>query len=358
MTLPSCPLPLPDSLDEDALVTLAHGGGGRLMRRLIEDVFAAEFDNQWMREGHDGAILEALPGRPVLTTDSFVVSPLFFPGGDIGELAVCGTVNDLAMCGATPRYLTTGFVIEEGFSIADLRRVVRSMARAAASAGVQIVTGDTKVVERGKADGLFINTAGLGFVRDGEETRPSRVEVGDAILVSGDVGRHGVAVLAAREGLGLETDLLSDCAPVAGAARALIDAGIEVHCMRDLTRGGLATALVELATSVDLCLSIDETKVPVIGAVRGAAELLGLDPLYVANEGRFVAIVRGADAERCLEVLASEAQAASRDALTPFAPALIGEVRQAPAGRVLATTTTGAERLLGMLSGEQLPRIC
>lgn len=328
------------------------------MRRLIEEVFAAEFDNPWTREGHDGAVLEATLGRPVLTTDSFVVSPIFFPGGDIGELAVCGTVNDLAMCGATPRYLTVGFVIEEGFRVADLRRIVRSMASVAKAAGVEIVTGDTKVVERGKADGLFINTAGLGFVRDGEEARPGRIEVGDAILVSGDVGRHGVAVLAAREGLGLETDLNSDCAPVASAARALIETGIEVHCMRDLTRGGLATALVELATSAGMCMSIDEAAVPVIGAVRGAAELLGLDPLYVANEGRFVALVRGGDAARALEVLAVEAMAVSGGDPMPFAPAVIGEVRGAPEGRVLARTTTGAERLLDMLSGEQLPRIC
>jgi hydrogenase expression/formation protein HypE len=320
------------------------------MRRLINDVFAAEFDNEWTREGHDGAVLEPSSGRCVLTTDSFVVSPMFFPGGDIGELAVCGTVNDLAMCGAVPRYLTTGFVIEEGLEIRVLRRVVRSMKRAADVAGVAIVTGDTKVVERGKADGLFINTAGLGFVADGEEARPGRIAAGDAILLSGDVGRHGVAVLAAREGLRFETDLLSDCAPVNHATRALIDRGIEVHCLRDLTRGGLATALVELATSSGLCLGIDETAVPVTAAVRGAAELFGLDPLYVANEGRFVALVRGDQSDAALEIL--------RDVAGDFAPARIGEVRAAPEGRVLAATATGAERLLDVLSGEQLPRIC
>lgn len=346
----ACPIPIEDY----PLVTLAHGGGGRLMRQLIGKLFATAFDNAWLREQHDGAILPAPDGAgllPVLTTDSFVVAPRWFPGGDIGHLAVCGTVNDLAMCGAIPRHLTCSFVIEEGLAMDELWRVATSMADTARAAGVEVVTGDTKVVDRGKADGLFVNTAGLGWVEPERQARPARIAPGDALLVSGDVGRHGVAVLGARGELGLGTAVASDCQPLNAQTRGLIEAGVDVHCLRDATRGGLASALVELAGTRGVDLHLDETAVPVLDEVRGVCELLGLDPLYVANEGRFLAVVPADQADRALEVLA---------ALAPGdGAARVGTVG-APADRprVLSRGITGIERVLDLLSGEQLPRIC
>jgi len=346
----ACPIPIEDY----PVVTLAHGGGGRLMRQLVGKLFATAFDNEWLREQHDGAVLPGpdMPGAlPVLTTDSFVVWPRWFPGGDIGELAVCGTVNDLAMCGAVPRHLTCSFVIEEGLAIEELWRVVQSMARTAAAAGVEIVTGDTKVVDRGKADGLFINTAGLGWVEPGREARPARIEPGDVILVSGDVGRHGIAVLGARGELGIETSVMSDCQPLNAQTRGLIEAGIDVHCLRDATRGGLASALVELCQTRGVDLSIDETLVPVHPEVAGASELLGLDPLYIANEGRFLAIVPREQADEALAIL---------HRIAPDDGAAIcghvGPTSTRP--RVHCMGFTGVERILDLLSGEQLPRIC
>ena len=329
----------------------AAGGGGRLMRQLIDKMFGAAFRNEWSEEQHDGAILPDVPGRqPVLTTDSFVVDPLSFPGGDIGTLAVCGTVNDLAMCGAEPKYLTCGFVIEEGLPMEQLWSVVCSMQSTAEQAGVQIVTGDTKVVDRGKADKLFINTAGLGFVEPGHAARPGRIQANDVVLLSGDVGRHGVVVLAARDGLGFETEIESDCQPLNHATRGLLDAGVEVHCFRDLTRGGLATGMVELAGTAGLACSIREAEVPVREDVRGACELLGLAPLYVANAGRFVAVVSEAHADRAIEVL--------RGLGGDHQPVRIGSFQAGRGGRVTLQTTAGSERILDMLSGEQLPRIC
>ena len=349
----ACPIPI----EEYPLVTLAHGGGGRLMRQLIGKLFGTAFDNAWLREQHDGAILPGPPEGhgpgmlPVLTTDSFVVSPRVFPGGDIGELAICGTVNDLAMCGAIPRHLTCSFVIEEGLAMDELWQVASSMARTAAAAGVEVVTGDTKVVDRGKADGLFVNTAGLGWVEPERQARPARIEPGDALIVSGDVGRHGVAVLGARGELGLGTAVESDCQPLNGQTRALIDAGIDVHCLRDATRGGLASALVELSATRGLDVHLDETQVPVLDEVRGACELLGLDPLYVANEGRFLAVVAGDQVDAALDVL---------HRLAPDdGAAHIGSVGvEATRPRVHATGITGVDRILDLLSGEQLPRIC
>jgi hydrogenase expression/formation protein HypE len=342
---PVCPLPhdLPDT------VQLAHGGGGRAMKRLIDTVFRAAFDNPYLAEEHDGALVETGP-RSALTTDSYVVWPLIFPGGDIGRLAVNGTVNDLAMCGARPRYMTAGFILEEGLSMATLTRIVASMADAAATAGIPIVTGDVKVVDKGKADGLYINTAGVGDLIAPGSITPRHVQASDAVIISGDIGRHGIAVMAARHELGLESEITSDCAPLAEPVLALIDAGIRVHCLRDLTRGGLASALVEVAETSGLAVATDEAAIPVRDDIRAACELLGLDPVYVANEGRFVAFLDARDAENALAVLTRFD--ICRDA------AVIGSVKAGPAGRVTMRGPLGADRVIDMLSGEQLPRIC
>lgn len=341
----SCPVPH----GMDAHVQMAHGGGGRAMNRLIERLFRPAFDNPYLREAHDGAVFE-ISGRAAVTTDSYVVSPLAFPGGDIGRLAVNGTVNDLAMCGAKARYLTAGFILEDGLEMRTLAAVVAAMAEAAASAGVQIVTGDIKVVERGKADGLYINTTGMGEVVAAERIGPRSVRPGDAVILSGDIGRHGMAVMAAREDLGLESGIASDSAPLTEPVMALLEAGIRLHCLRDLTRGGLASALVEIAETAGLAIETEETAAPVRADVRAACELLGLDPVYVANEGRFVAFVPPEDAERTISLL--RGYEASREA------ARIGAVTDGPAGRVSMRGPLGVFRAIDMLSGEQLPRIC
>jgi len=343
---PVCPLPIA----QYPHVVLAHGGGGSLMHQLIESVFARRFSNPALDERHDGALLEVDSAHLAFTTDSYVVRPLFFPGGDIGTLAIYGTVNDLAMCGARPRWLSAGFIIEEGLPMETLDRVASSMARAATETGVQLVTGDTKVVEKGKGDGLFINTAGIGIVKHGVRLGPRMVLPGDAVLLSGDVGRHGMAIMSVREGLEFESRIVSDCAPVADAALALIDAGIEVHCMRDLTRGGLASALNEIASTASVEISIEETAVPVSEPVRGACEILGFDPLYVANEGRFVAFVSARDVDRAVEIV--------RHAPHGGGACLIGHVTGSDRGIVTLRSRIGTNRILDMLSGEQLPRIC
>jgi hydrogenase expression/formation protein HypE len=342
----SCPVPLAHKTE----ITVGHGGGGRLTQDLIERIFRPAFANAELEAQHDGAVVTAAGARLAFTTDAHVVSPLFFPGGDIGALAVNGTVNDLAMCGARPRWLSAGFILEEGLAVATLQRVVDSMSRAAAAAGVAIVTGDTKVVERGKGDGLYVTTAGVGVIEHGLTISPASVRAGDAVIVSGDVGRHGMAIMATREGLAFESAIESDCAPLTAAVQALLAAGLEIHCLRDLTRGGLATSLVEIAEAAKLCIGIDETKVPVTELVRGACELLGLEPLYVANEGRFVCILPATQADAALEIL--------RNTAPGGAPALIGHVRTTPAGLVTLKSVIGAERILDRLSGEQLPRIC
>jgi hydrogenase expression/formation protein HypE len=343
----SCPAPRPIKTH----ITIAHGGGGRLTQELIDRIFRPAFGTGALDAQHDGAILAAGGARLAFTTDAHVVTPLFFPGGDIGTLAVNGTVNDLAMCGARPRWLSAAFVLEEGLPIETLERVVRSMRDAAASAGVTVVTGDTKVVERGKADGLFITTAGIGVIeRDDLVVAPSSVRPGDAILLSGDIGRHGMAIMAARAGLAFESPIESDCAPLAAPVLALLEAGLEIHCLRDLTRGGLATALVEIAEAARLSIAIDEMRVPVTEPVRGACELLGLEPLYVANEGRFVCFLPPAQTAAALEILARTAPGGP--------PVLIGYVGEKNAGQVTLRSVTGVERIVDRLSGEQLPRIC
>jgi hydrogenase expression/formation protein HypE len=343
----ACPVPVGRTLE----IQLAHGGGGRMTQDLIARIFVPAFRNPALAAQHDGAVLLAPPGvRLAFSTDSHVVSPLFFPGGDIGRLAVLGTVNDLAMCGARPRWLSAGFILEEGLPVATLERVVQSMAAAALAAGVAIVTGDTKVVERGKGDGLFVNTAGIGWLEHDLAIGPAAVRAGDAILLSGDIGRHGMAILAQREGLAFESTIESDCAPLWPAVAALLAADIEVHCLRDLTRGGLATAVIEIAETAGLAVRLVEAAVPVTESVQGACELLGLDPFYVANEGRFIAIVPPAQVDAALAALARCAPGGP--------PARIGEVRDGPAGEVTLLGVVGVERILDRLSGEQLPRIC
>ena len=340
----SCPVPHAPG----TTVTLAHGSGGRLMHQLIGKIFLSAFTDPALHEAHDGARLEPCPDKLAFTTDSFVVRPLFFPGGDIGSLAVHGTCNDLAMCGAQPMYLSCGFIIEEGFSLEALAVVAQSMARAAAQVGARIVTGDTKVVERGKGDGLYLNTAGIGRILAPNPVSPERVRSGHVVILSGDVGAHGAAILSVREGLKFDTALQSDAAHLWPAVAALLESNADIACLRDLTRGGLATAVNEIAQKSGCGISIDEEKIPVRPEVAGACELFGLDPLYMACEGRLIAFVPHDHAERTLQALRSAGAQ----------PVIIGSVCKKPAGEVLLQTRIGVERVLDMLSGEQLPRIC
>lgn len=313
-----------------------------MSQRLIESVFMPLFSNELLDTRHDGAVFSIGNANLAFTTDSYVVRPLIFPGGTIGDLAVNGTVNDLAMCGAQPLYLSCGFILEEGLEIAILRTIAESMKVAANRAGVQLVTGDTKVVDHGKADGLYINTSGIGQVRHG--VGAERIEPGDAIIVSGDLGAHGITIMSTREGLEFDSPIESDTAPLWEPVAALLDAGIDIHCLRDLTRGGLTSALNELAQSRKLSVHLDESKIPVTETVRAACELLGLDPLYVANEGRFVAFIPANQAEQALQLLPE----ASR----------VGTVLSETATTVYLRSIAGGERILHMISGEQLPRIC
>ena len=343
----TCPVPLGNG----RRILLAHGGGGRLTRDLVENVFVPAFRNDALAVLHDSAVLERPSGALAFTTDSFVVHPLFFPGGDVGTLAVNGTVNDLAMSGARPLYLSLGFILEEGLAVDDLTRVVTSIQEAAREASVAVVAGDTKVVERGKGDGLFITSSGVGVVVAKRPVTPSEVRPGDAVLVSGTVGQHGVAVMAVRDGLAFAAPILSDCASVADAALALLASGLDVHCMRDPTRGGVATVLNEIASQARCEIAVHESAIPVSEDVAGACEVLGLDPLYVACEGRFLAFVAAADADRALEVLRARPETAQA--------CRIGTVRQGGTpGLVVLRTKGGGDRVLDLLSGEQLPRIC
>ena len=338
-----CPMPLTDN----PTIQMGHGGGGRMTRDLVEKVFLPVFGNDLLAPLHDGAILPRPGGRLAFTTDSFVVRPLFFRGGDVGTLAVNGTVNDLAMCGARPLYLSAGFLLEEGLPIKDLWRVVRSMGAAAAAAGVRIVTGDTKVVDRGHGDGIFINTAGVGVIETSLTVGPMSVRPGDSIVLNGDIGRHGIAVMAEREGLQFESEISSDCAPLFGPVHSLLEGGIEVHCLRDLTRGGLTAALVEICESARLPMRVEEEAVGVRDEVRGACEILGLEPFSVANEGRFVAFVPARQAEAARQLLGPEASVIGSVEPPGTSPPMV-EVR----------TALGTTRLLDLPSGEQLPRIC
>ena len=341
----NCPLPL-----RHDTIQLAHGGGGRIMRELLEKVMLPAFSNEALDARHDSAVLDMGGVRLAFTTDTYVVKPRFFPGGNIGKLAVYGTVNDLAMGGAKPQYLSVGLVLEEGYPIEELRRVVESMRVAAAECGVCFVTGDTKVVDKGKGDGIFINTAGIGLVPSGVDIGPHRVKAGDVVIVSGDVGRHGIAVMSVREGLTFETPIESDCASVHGLASALLAGGVDVHCMRDPTRGGLASVLNEIATDAQVGVEAVESAIPVEEGVAGACEMLGLDPLYVACEGRMVVFVPGGQAEQALGLLRSTkgGEGAVR----------IGTVTAEDKGTVFLRTSMGTKRILDLLSGEQLPRIC
>lgn len=336
--------PIPHSLYDR--VVPAHGAGGRLMHRLIADVFLAAFDDPELSRGHDGAVFD-LPPPLAITTDAFTVSPLRFPGGDIGSLAVYGTVNDLAMCGARPALITAAFVLEEGLPLEDLRRFASSMASAARRGGVRVVSGDTKVVERGHGDGVFITTTGIGSIVAPTPIGPAEVRVGDRVLVSGPVGDHGIAVMTAREDLGLHVAVKSDAAPVAEACLALLDAGIDVHCLRDPTRGGLSSALNEVVATANVGLCVQEAAIPIRPEVADACEVLGLDPLYVACEGRFVAFVARQHADQALAVLRDYGE-----------PALLGEVVAEHPGTVVLESVAGSRRVLDMLSGDQLPRIC
>jgi hydrogenase expression/formation protein HypE len=331
-------------------VVLGHGSGGRLSHDLVGRMILPALGSSPHLPLEDQAILETMPGRPAITTDSFVVSPLFFPGGDIGRLAVFGTVNDLAVGGAVPRHLALALILEEGLPLAVLAKVLASIKRACEESHVDIVTGDTKVVGRGKADGLFITTTGIGFVPPGRELSVTRARPGDRVIVSGSIGDHGIAVLAERESLALETTLKSDAAPVTGLVESVLELGRGIRCFRDPTRGGLSSALSEIAQASRVGVRLDEAAVPIKIEVRGACELLGFDPLYVACEGRVVAIVAP---EICEQVVsAMRAHELGRDA------AIIGDVVDEHPGVVTVRSCVGGERMLVMLSGEQLPRIC
>lgn len=331
-------------------IVLGHGSGGRLSAELLRDVFLPLLSNPILDRLDDQAILQIGGSRIAFTTDSFVVKPLFFRGGDIGSLAVHGTVNDLAMGGAQPLFLSAGFILEEGFPIEDLQRIVASMANAAAAVGVAVVTGDTKVVERGKGDGLFINTTGIGLVPGNLRMSASHARPGDRVILSGPIGDHGIAILAEREGLEFETAILSDSAPLHELVAAMLDASTEIRCMRDPTRGGLSSALNEIAAQSGVAIQIEESKIPVRDEVKGACELLGLDPLYVANEGKLVAIVAPEAADRIVSAMRR----------TPLGvdAAIIGTVGERRAGLVTMKTAFGSTRIVDLLTGDQLPRIC
>ena len=342
----ACPVPI----RQYPRVLLAHGGGGKLMHELLEKMFFAAFGEAPASGRHDAAVLNFPAGRLAFTTDSYVVRPIVFPGGDIGSMAVHGTVNDLAMSGARPLWLSAAFILEEGLSMETLWGVVCSMRDAAGRSGVRIVTGDTKVVDKGKGDGLFINTAGIGVIEHSLVIAPGSVKTGDAVLISGDVGRHGMAIMSVREGLEFQSRIQSDSAPVAGLVRKLLDAGLELHCLRDLTRGGLASALNEIAEAARQRIVIEENSVPVREDVHAACELLGLDPLQVACEGRFVAFVPAKDADQALSLMRQDESGAGAGR--------IGAVENGHPPLVVLKSAIGASRILDMPGGEQLPRIC
>ena len=344
---PVCPVPLRHSKK----IVMGHGSGGKLMNDLIKHTFLPPLGNPTLRAGNDaGVVAPNACTQLAISTDAHVVSPLFFPGGDIGRLAVCGTVNDVAMMGATPQYLTAGFILEEGVEIETIERVVASMKAAAVEAGVEIVAGDTKVVERGKADGLYITTAGVGIMLPGVEVGGALAKPGDIVMVSGFIGDHGIAVLGARGELGFESDIQSDVAPLNHLIAAILDASDEVHVLRDPTRGGVASTLNEIAVQSEVCIILHEESIPVRPAVAGACEMLGFDPLYIANEGKLIVIAGKDDAQKVLDTMRQH----------PYGDnaVIIGEVFETPARRVLMKTAIGGRRVVDVLAGELLPRIC
>ncbi len=344
--LGSCPLPISDHKE----IVLGHGSGGKLTHQLIQKMLLPQFQNEFLEPLHDGAIFSLDGVCVAFTTDSYVVNPIFFPGGDIGKLAVNGTVNDLAMCGARPLYLSAGFILEEGFLMEDLWRVILSMQTAAKNAGVLLVTGDTKVVDRGKGDKIFVNTSGVGIIATGIDINPKRAKVGDKIIVNGPIAVHGIAIMSLREGLEFETQIESDTAALHDLVASILEASKSVHVLRDPTRGGIASALNEIAGSAKVGILIHEELIPISEEVKGACEILGLDPLYVANEGKLLAFVPPNDADSVLAVM--QTHPLGRQA------AIIGEVVDDPPGFVMMRTRIGGTRVVDMISGEQLPRIC
>jgi len=341
-----CPIPISDY----PKVLMAHGGGGRLMHQLIEKMFKSALGNEYLAQGHDSTALNLPTGKIAYTTDSYVVKPLFFPGSDIGYLAINGTVNDLSMSGARPLYISLGLIIEEGFGMEELWKVITSLKIAAEKANVKIVTGDTKVVDKGKGDGIYINTSGIGIIEHKLNISPESIKEGDVIILNGDIGRHGIAIMAEREGLEFEHKIESDCAPLNGIVNSILKGGINVHCMRDLTRGGLTSALNELAETANSEIVINEDTVPVREDVQGACEILGFDPMYVANEGRFITFVTESDADKCLGIMKQHEYGTDSY--------IIGYVVSKSSGIVKLKSRIGTMRILDMLSGEQLPRIC
>ncbi len=342
----ACPIPKSDY----TRILLAHGSGGKLTHDLIGKMFVPQFSNEFLEQRNDGAVFEVGGNKFAFTTDSYVVDPIFFPGGNIGELAVNGTVNDLSMCGARPLYLSAAFVIEEGLPIDDLWNVVLSMKQAAERAGVLLITGDTKVVDRGKGDKIFINTSGIGLVDEGVDVNPRKIKAGDKILINGDIALHGIAVMSVREGLEFETEIKSDTAPLNGIVGEMLKVSRNIHAMRDPTRGGVATTLNELAELSGLGIMLYEEALPVPDAVKGACEILGLDPLYIANEGKLLVVVAPSDAEKLLDTMRQHPL--GRNA------AMIGEVVDPHQGMVMLKSRIGGSRVVDMLTGEQMPRIC
>lgn len=339
----SCPIPISDYPN----VLMAHGGGGKLMQQLIEKMFFATFGNEYLAQRTDSVVLNLEKNKIAYTTDSYVVKPLFFPGGDIASLAINGTVNDLAMSGAKPMYISLGLIIEEGLPMGMLWKIVNSLKENADKAGVKIVTGDTKVVDKGKGDGIFINTSGIGVIEHELKISPEKINEGDLIFINGDIGRHGIAIMAKREGLEFESEIESDCAPLNHIVLDLLNAGIEIHCMRDLTRGGLVSALVELSTASGYEFVINEKEVPVREDVNGACELLGFDPMFVANEGRFISFIPEKYSDNVFKILNKYGEGK-----------VIGRVEKKNNEGVTLISRIGTKRILDMISGEQLPRIC
>ena len=329
-------------------ITMAHGGGGRLSNRLVHDLFIKEFDNAWLNKAHDGAILE-MNGKIAFSTDSFVVNPLFFPGGNIGDLAVNGTVNDLVCCGAVPEFLSLGLIIEEGLPIDDLKRIILTIKKAALNAKVKIVTGDTKVVEKGKGDKIFINTSGIGTIPEGIAISPERCIPGDAVIITGTIADHGISILSSREGLSFESTIISDTAPLNDLAELLYQVTKDIHVLRDPTRGGVASALNEISRSSGHGILLEEKKIPVSDEVKGACEIMGFDPLYIANEGKLLIILPEKHTLKALDAIRKH----------PFGKgaSIIGRVTDGPPV-VKITTFVGSTRIVDMISGEQLPRIC